>query len=99
MDLGGKASLGNDPAHWAKLRFSWTPAKNYDVEVFVRHYGALAAGNVPSYTAVDARIGWRVTEAIDLSLALQNLTDDQHVEWSNRVVQPRSAFLKVTWRP
>jgi iron complex outermembrane receptor protein len=99
VDLGGKPSLGNDPAHWVKLRVSWTPAKDYDVELFMRHYGALAAGNVPGYTAVDARLGWRVTEAIELSLALQNLTDDKHIEWSNRVVQPRSAFLKVTWRP
>lgn len=99
VDLGGRPSLGNDPAHWMKLRVSWTPSKNYEADLFVRHYGALATGNVPAYTAVDARIGWRVTEAIELSLALQNLTDDKHIEWGNRVAQPRSAFLKVTWRP
>jgi iron complex outermembrane receptor protein len=99
IDLGGRPALGNDPEHWLKLRASWTPAKNYEVDLFLRHYGALAAGNVPAYTAVDARIGWRVTDAIDLSLAVQNLFDDKHIEWSTRVAQPRSAFLKVTWRP
>jgi len=99
IDLGGRPSLGNDPEHWVKARLSWTPTKAWDMDLFVRYYGDLEYGGVPAYTAVDARIGWRVTQAVELSLALHNLTDDKHIEWANRVVQPRSAFFKVTWRP
>jgi iron complex outermembrane receptor protein len=99
LDLGGRASLGNDPERWGKLRATWAVTPRHDLDIALRHYGPLAAGGVPAYTAVDARLGWKVMPAIELSLALQNLTDDKHIEWGNRVAQPRSAFLKVTWRP
>jgi iron complex outermembrane receptor protein len=101
VDLGngGRTTLGNDPDNWLKLRLSWAPSARHEVDVFLRHYGALEFGNVPSYTAVDARLGWRVTPAFELALVLQNLTDGKHVEWQNRVALERAAFFRVTWRP
>jgi iron complex outermembrane receptor protein len=99
-DLGGsgRSSLGNDPDNWLKLRLSWTPTASHALDFFLRHYASLPMPAVPSYTALDARLAWKISEAFEVSLNLQNLTDDKHVEWSNRVAQPRSAFLRLTWR-
>ena len=101
-DLGGAGALGNDPDHWVKLRASWAISPTIEADAFVRYYGALPAPAVPSYTAVDMRVGWRVLPSLELALVVQNLFDDKHVEWGaapNRAVFQRSAFLKATWRP
>jgi iron complex outermembrane recepter protein len=99
IDLGGRASLGNDPDYWAKMRLAWTPTARHEVDVSVRRYGALPSPAVPAYTAVDAHLAWKATDALELSLVVQNLADRKHVEWGNDVVQQRSAFLRITWRP
>ena len=94
IDLGGRPALGNDPEHWAKLRSSWTPTPRHEVDVFVRHYGALATG-------VGARVHRASTRAsaggsrsaLELSLALQNLFDDKHIEWGAPASSQPSARL------
>ncbi|APV52270.1 hypothetical protein BWI17_03505 [Betaproteobacteria bacterium GR16-43] len=102
VDFGGRAALGNDPDGWMKLRAAWTVTRDIDLDVFLRYYAARPNPAVPSYTAVDARVAWRVTPAFELSLALQNLFDDKHAEWGVDPARPvfqRSAFFKATWRP
>jgi iron complex outermembrane receptor protein len=98
IDLGGRALLGNDPNHWINLRATWAPTPRHEVDLALRQYGALPSPHIPAYAALDARVAWKVTPAFELSLVVQNITDDKHVEWSNLVVQQRSAFLRVTWR-
>jgi len=102
VDLGGRPSLGNDPDHWVKLRASWAILPNLEADAFVRYYGSLPAPAVPAYTAVDLRVGWRVLPSLELSLVVQNLFDDKHVEWGaspNRAEFQRTAFFRATWRP
>jgi len=36
---------------------------------------------VPSYARVDARLGWRLGEHSELSLGVQNLFNDRHLEF------------------
>jgi iron complex outermembrane receptor protein len=53
---------------------------------------------VPEYTAVDARLGWRASRALELSLLVQNLTDKRHPEWGVAPGRPefeRSVFIKA----
>ena len=55
---------------------------------------------MPSYTAVDARLGWRPVKPLELSITFQNLLDSSHVEWgvpSNRVELGRAVFFRVLW--
>ena len=42
---------------------------------------ALPAPAVPSYTALDLRLGWHVQRDLELSLTLRNLGDRRHAEW------------------
>lgn len=61
--------------------------------------------SVPSYLRLDLRLGWRPTEAFDLSVVGQNLLDNQHPEWGSIFGVPvrplevqRSVYAQATWR-
>jgi len=98
---GSAAQLGNDPRSRGQLGLAWDLAHNMELDLQVRHVGALPAPAVPSYTAVDLRWAWRVRPDLELSLAGRNLTDPMHPEWgpaNNRAEIPRSFLLKAIWR-
>lgn len=63
-----------------------------------RYYGALENRGVPSYLAVDGRVGWRLRERLELSLLMRNLTDARHVEWSPGAEFDRTFFLNALVR-
>lgn len=58
--------------------------------------------DVPAYTRLDMRIGWQPAENLELSLKLENLTDNRHPEYIEtgltEVEVPRSIYGKITWR-
>ncbi len=101
IDLGGLPSLGNDPSAWWSVRSYFDIDPRNDVDISLRHTGARPGGPVPSYTAVDARWGWRATPTLTVALVLQNLFDPRHAEWgapANRAEFERAAFVKIDWR-
>jgi iron complex outermembrane receptor protein len=96
------AGLGNDPKRWMTFRTAIDVSPRHELDVMVRHSGALPNPQVPGYTAVDARLGWKVRKDVELSLLLQNLFDPGHPEFgvaANRAEYQRAAFFKVLWRP
>ena len=98
-DFGGPGQLGNDPRHTAKLRSSWRASDSIDVDVDWRWVSALAyLSTVPGYTATDARIAWRVTPAIELSVIGSNLFHASHVEFDEHGLPaqiPRAFYGQV----
>ncbi|WP_428566972.1 TonB-dependent receptor plug domain-containing protein [Ramlibacter sp.] len=99
--FGGTAQLGNDPRYRAGLGLSWDIRSNMELDMQLRRVGALPNPNVPAYTAVDARFGWRLNPAFELSVTARNLTDSAHAEWGNainRAEMRRAIILKATWR-
>ena len=65
--------------------------------------GAIKGNTVPGYNRLDARLGWRFTESLDLSLGAQNLLDPRHSEWDKTfwgqaTEMKRAAYLKFTWQ-
>jgi iron complex outermembrane recepter protein len=100
-DLGGRSSLGDDPKRTALLRSTWDITARHEFDLALRHASELPLSHVPAYTALDGRLGWRVSPALELSLAAQNLLDRDHAEWGGaaaRAAQQRAFFLKVTWK-
>jgi len=56
---------------------------------------------VPSYTALDLRVGWHLRSNLDLSLAGQNLLGSGHGEFTDlatRTDVKRAVFLKLLCR-
>jgi iron complex outermembrane recepter protein len=99
--LVGTASLGNDPRHRASLGASVDLAAGVELDVQLRRVGALPDPAVPGYTALDARLGWRVRPDVELSVSARNLGDRRHPEWGqplSRAEIERSLFFKLAWR-
>ena len=100
-DPGGLASLGNDPRLQWNLRSSHNIGSRGEFDLIVRHVGRLPSPLVESYTAVDARFAWRVSDDLDIAVMAQNLLDPRHVEFNAVNVASqieRRVFVKATWR-
>ena len=101
VDVGGFAALGNDPSHYATLRSSLDLGAAWSWDVSLRRVAALPSPAVPAYTAVDSRLGWKLSPGVELSLVLQNIGDPGHPEWGsavNRVEFDRNLLLMLRWR-
>jgi iron complex outermembrane receptor protein len=87
-----------DPSHQWMLRSSHNLGAHLDLDLQVRRMGALPSPNVPAYTALDARLAWRATRALEIALAGQNLTDPSHPEFGAapaRAEIPRTILLSA----
>jgi iron complex outermembrane receptor protein len=100
-DSTATSAAGRTPSNTWQLRSALTVAEDGDLDVAVRHVGALSSPDVPAYTAVDLRFGWRLQPALELSLAAHNLLDADHgeagpIDTRSRI--PRTVLLEVRWQ-
>ena len=92
--------LGNNPKRTASLRSLWNVTPDWEVDLAWRYQGRLETPAVPSYTALDARVGWRINRRLDASLLVANALDRRHIEFSGAAAEfRRSALLRLTWTP
>jgi iron complex outermembrane receptor protein len=91
--------LGNNPKRTASLRSLLNVGPSVQLDLFARYVGSLPSPAIPSYTQLAARVGWRVSDQLDLSVTASNMLDP-HVEFGGsgvRAIFERSYFAKVTW--
>jgi iron complex outermembrane recepter protein len=81
---------GSTPGKQLILRSAWDLPAQTDLNVTARYVSRLSQPVVPSYHAIDLRLGWRPTAAIEVSIACQNLFAPKHGEFSPE--ETRSAF-------
>ncbi|MGD9964959.1 MAG: TonB-dependent receptor plug domain-containing protein [Hyphomonadaceae bacterium] len=100
-DVFGVGFAGNDPEVQAMLRSLVDVNDRTHFDLTLRYVGELPGPGVPSYVGVDARLGYRVNEHLELSIAGYNL-GDEHVEFINPALPPRelspSFFISARWR-
>ncbi|GBC62355.1 TonB-dependent receptor [Desulfonema ishimotonii] len=77
--------------------------ENTDLDIWLRYVDDLTDGEVPGYTTLDVRLGWRPRDNVGFSLVGRNLLDDSHpeflmdyIEISNSEVE-LSIYGKITW--
>jgi iron complex outermembrane receptor protein len=102
-DLNNGSVESNDPQHQVLLQSTLDLGSRVEVDGVARYVDRLPNPRVPSYVSVDLRLGWQVTEAIELSLVGQNLLEDEHLEFipaspAARQIE-RGFHARVTWRP
>src|SRR3546814_15280488 len=71
-------------------------SENVELDLGLRAVDDLPRPAVPGYIAVDARLGWHITDALELSLAGFNLFDSHHPETGNeatRKAERRSVYV------
>jgi iron complex outermembrane receptor protein len=101
VDPSGVANLGNDPDYQWMLRSQLNLPGGWEFDLGLRRVAALPVPLVPSYNALDARLGWKVNRNLELSFVLQNALDPEHPEFGaapGRSEIPRSALLKLLWK-
>jgi iron complex outermembrane receptor protein len=84
-DFSQFQAAGQDPAYQAQLRSEMNVSETVELDAALRLVGPvsrppLASELVSSYVEADARIGWHVTRAVELSLDGSNLLHSRHIE-------------------
>ena len=102
IDVGTLQSTeGANPSRWGILRSTLDLGPRTEFDVTLRYVGALSQPVVPSYTALDLRVGWQLSSKLDLSLLGQNLLGSGHGEFTDvatRTDFKRAVFLKLLCR-
>lgn len=99
-DLAGPAIVGKNPAHTAQLRSTFNLSDDKEIDVALRKVARLGDPDVPGYTAIDARFGWRLQRDLELSVFGQNL-NGEHGEYgpiAARTQLGRTAGAKLVWQ-
>lgn len=100
-DISNTTGLGrNDPHSYWTLRSTYDLAADKELDVVLRHVGRLSNPDVPAYTSMDCRFGWKIRRDLELSVIGQNLLDSSHPEFAaapNRSEYDRSVFVKLVW--
>lgn len=94
---------GSSPRQEFQIRSHVDLRRRFEFDTAAYYVGRLAGPQVPAYTRVDARLGWRGGESWEISGGLQNLLTPRHFEFgSGDLVQAtevgRSAYAKVIWK-
>lgn len=83
VDISDLVSTGDDPEVQLIARSQSALTDRLDLDVRLRALEALAT--VPAYVEADIRLGWRVTDTVELSVSGQNLINDRRVETGDPV--------------
>ncbi|HEY0051839.1 MAG TPA: TonB-dependent receptor, partial [Caulobacteraceae bacterium] len=76
--VSGLASVGDDPDYQVLLRSQADLTDRLELDVRLRAVGELVATD--AYVEADVRVGWRLTDRVELSITGQNLINDIHLE-------------------
>jgi iron complex outermembrane receptor protein len=106
--IGGVALAGNDPSYQVSVRSTMTLTRNWLLNLDLRHIGALPNPASPSYTELDAHIGWTASPSVEISLTGSNLIHPHHLEFGTTaaplqlgatgVETGRSVIIDGRWR-
>jgi len=99
--LAGLAFVADDPNHQASLRSSIDFGGGITWDATLRYVGALHHPALADYGELNTRLGWRITPAVEVSVAGSNLLHDRHAEFSEDGESdeiPRSFFIDTRWR-
>jgi iron complex outermembrane receptor protein len=101
-DISGTTGLANnDPHSYWMLRSTYDISEAMELDAMIRHIGRLPNPDVPAYTAVDVRLGWKIRRDVELSLIGQNLLDASHPEFGaapNRNEIKRNFLVRLVWK-
>ena len=104
-DFGGGATstAGSSPENQFQVHSYVRLPHQWEWDTSLYETGRLPTDNVPAYTRLDTRVGWRFAENARLSLVGQDLLQPRHLEFGsstgniNTTHTKRSAYAKLTW--
>jgi iron complex outermembrane receptor protein len=94
----GPSQAGNDPKYRASLSSSMDLPGGFSLDGALRYVSALPNPRIPAYTELDARLGWRATDRVSIAVVGRNLLHEDHIEYTDGNLIPRSLFVELQWR-
>ena len=96
--LLGLEQAGNDPSKRATLKSSMDFGR-WTLDAILRYVGKLPSPENPSYTELGARVAWRASDALELSIVGANLLDERHSEYALPTAREirRSIYAELRW--
>jgi iron complex outermembrane receptor protein len=94
-----------DPERMLALRTRIDLPRDVELDLTWRSVSELTGYGIPAYDLVDMRAGWQPTKAINLSLAVENVFDDEHIEhigdltFAPAVTMGRMVIGRISWKP
>ncbi|MCM8855953.1 MAG: TonB-dependent receptor [Candidatus Thiodiazotropha sp.] len=108
-DTASTESADITPEHQTQLRSQLDLPYDLEFDTSIYYVDEIPNSVIDGYTRLDMRLGWKPVNNLELSLALQNLLDDEHPEFiefsgfsgpvglkSTQV--ERSALLQLKWK-
>jgi iron complex outermembrane receptor protein len=99
LDVSSPNVAGNSPRHQVAIHSFVDLPRDLSLYAGARYVDELPNQGVAAYVATDVNLGWRIRPNLEASIAVQNLTDDNHPEFEagTGTLIERSAYVKVQW--
>ena len=96
----GANQVGNDPTRQATVGSTFNIGRDISIDANFRYVGPLPKPAVPSYCELGAKVGWRVSDRLQLSVSGTNLLHKWHQELPPDVATqaPRMILAGFKWR-
>lgn len=80
-----EATEGHSPEHQVYLQSSFDVSRSVQLDLMGRYVSRLTGfpDAIPAYVSLDARLAWRPSRDLELSVVGQNLLDNHHPEFSS----------------
>jgi iron complex outermembrane receptor protein len=94
-----------DPKRMHMLRAQLDLPHGVNLDLRWRWVAQLAGMGIAGYDSLDLRAAWRPRPALELSMTVDNLFDDEHIEYPDDLALAagapigRTVFARVTWQP
>ncbi|HEY0046325.1 MAG TPA: TonB-dependent receptor [Flavobacterium sp.] len=100
-DLNEATAESNDPAHQFLFQSNINLSKGFELGTVLRYIDRLPEPRVSGYTGLDLRIGWHLSEHLEINVVGQNLLQPSRTEFiaeTPRREIERGLYGKLSWR-
>ncbi len=99
-DTTSKLAEQDDPNQQFSVRSSMDLGRNFELDLGVRYADSRRRFDLPHYLVGDARLGWKATSNLDLSIVGQNLLNRSHAEFQRtpQAEIQQGVYMMLTWR-
>jgi iron complex outermembrane receptor protein len=98
LDTTSPDPAGSSPRHQFSVRSLVDVTKTIQQDVTWRYVGGLAGLAVPSYSSLDAHLGWAPSKRLSFSISGQNLTNNEHLEFRPDFIATAPTVVKRTYQ-
>lgn len=88
---------GRSPRHHASVRSQLDLGRHLEWDVSGHRVSGLASFDVPAYTRIDTRVGWRLSSREELSVGVENVFDAEHHEFGDHDLVIATAVERSVW--